>query len=241
MRAPRRLVEDSELFAKLVADMKRRRPPMQPLEALLDVIDAMPEDAAAEAEAEAATARSGVRKWIFLVGAGFLIPTGVGILMAASNASGARERANPAADTSASAPVVADPSPAREVLSVSVDDLPDVSPPVASSTHNTAPRAVRSSTSTSAPVQSEVEIIVAARRALTSGDTNRCLSLVALHEREFPNGQYALEANVMRIEATASAGDKAGAAAMARRLLDQQPDNPYRGRLRSLLTRLERP
>jgi len=125
VRVPRRLNEESEFFAKLVADMRRDRPSPEPLQKLLEAISAMP-------DIEPETAKFGGKKWILLAGAGLLTSVGVAVFTAQSFSAGAPFAPSVTADTPAAAVVVAAPSPAREVPSATVDDLPDVPSPVAS-------------------------------------------------------------------------------------------------------------
>ncbi|OJY16060.1 MAG: hypothetical protein BGO98_25795 [Myxococcales bacterium 68-20] len=233
MKVPRRLNEESELFAKLVADMKRDRPSPEPLERLLGAINAMP-------DIEPEPAKLGGKK-LFLLASAALLAVGAATLMAQSLPAGAPSAPGVMADTPAPEVVVVVPAPAHEVPSTSVADLPDVPPPAGSfGSRAAAARAVPTAAAASPPsTGQEFEIIVAARRALTGGDHDRCLSLVALYEREFPTGQFALEAKVMRVEATAAGGERSRAAALARELLAREPKNPYEARLRSLLTTIE--
>jgi hypothetical protein len=234
VREPRRLNEESELFAKLVADMRRDRPSPEPLERLLETISAMP-------DIETETAKLGGKKLFLLASAGLLSAVGTAAFMARSLPAGSPSAPGVTADTSGPEVVVAAPSPAQEVPSATVADLPDVPSPAGSfGARAPAARAVPAAAGASPPSTGhEFEIIVAARRALTGGDFDQCLSLVALYQRAFPTGQFALEAKVMRVEATAASGERGRAAELARKLLAREPKNPYEARLRSLLTTIE--
>ena len=137
------------------------------------------------------------------------------------------------------------------VASVSVDDLPsslaapdtkDVAPPPRTRfapPSAPASSAVRPSESHARSVRRELELIALARAALTNGDVRACLAALDLHDREFPAGQFALEAKVMRIEAAFAAGDRNGARSLARDYLAANPSSPYDARIRSLLSSLE--
>ncbi|HEU4534250.1 MAG TPA: hypothetical protein VFS00_09030, partial [Polyangiaceae bacterium] len=90
----------------------------------------------------------------------------------------------------------------------------------------------------SAPTVSALSLeaagLEAARRALQGGDAARALALLDQLQREFPQGQMGPEALMMRLDAMVSRGDRAGAAAIARRRLAAQPNGPYAARLRAL-------
>jgi len=233
VRGPRRLNEESELFAKLVADMKRDRPSPEPLEKLVKAISAMP-------DVEPKSAKFGGKNWLVFVGAGMLAAVGVAVLTARPFPVGARSASGATAAPPASEVVVAGPPPAGEIPSAAVAELPDVPSPAASSAQGAATGGLPPSAASRPPSsRQEFEIIVAARRALTRSDASQCLSLVAQYQREFPTGQFALEAKVMRVEATAARGERGRAAALARDLLAREPENPYETRLRSLLTSIE--
>ncbi|MDF2698443.1 MAG: hypothetical protein K0S65_6827 [Labilithrix sp.] len=85
----------------------------------------------------------------------------------------------------------------------------------------------------------EIELIIAAREALTRLETDRCLAAVGAYEAEFPSGQFTLEAKVMRVEATGARGDLARARVLARDFLAKNPSSLYEERVRSLLASLE--
>ncbi|MBX3211152.1 MAG: hypothetical protein KF850_03900 [Labilithrix sp.] len=86
-----------------------------------------------------------------------------------------------------------------------------------------------------------MELIVSARRALSSEDADGCLSFVDLYGREYPAGQFALEAEVMKIEATLARGDRARAAALTRAFLAAHPGTHYEARLLTILSSTESP
>ena len=180
MREPRRLNEESELFAKLVADMRRDCPSPEPLERLLETINAMP-------DIEPEPAKLGGKKLFLLASAGLLSAVGAATLMARSLPAGSPSTPGVTVDTSGPEVVVVAPSPAQEVPSATVADLPDVPSPAGSFGSRAAPaRAVPTAAAASPPSTGhEFEIIVAARRALTGGglQINACRSLRCTKER----------------------------------------------------------
>jgi hypothetical protein len=59
--------------------------------------------------------------------------------------------------------------------------------------------------------------------------------LLEEYEGSFPAGRLATEASVLRIEALARAGDRAGVAAAGKAFLTSHPNGPYATRVRSLM------
>jgi hypothetical protein len=81
----------------------------------------------------------------------------------------------------------------------------------------------------------QVALMDEARRALARGDAASALSISDRYEQKFPGGSLVQEATLLRIEALAQQGDRAAAAAVARRFLAAHPDSPHSKRIRSLL------
>lgn len=221
MKIPRRLVEDNELIARLVADASRREPPPRALEQLLRTLNAQP---ALAAEPAGAFRRQGL--WVAVAGAGCLALLCTITLWPKD---GSPPVSPPGPVTAMAEEVASPPSPRAEAIpSVSIDDLPDSKPVTAS------PRASAPQPPSKPSVRRELELIARARGALTRGDARACLAALDVHDREFSTGQFELEASVMRIEATLASGDRAGAGALARSYLAKHPGSPYEERVRSL-------
>jgi hypothetical protein len=246
MRVPRRLVEDNEQFAGLVDELRRSEPPPK---LAADVLQGM------ASQREAAVSK----RWRRIVGA----LAGVGCVAVLTGVV-VGPRANhdaPSPSTVTDAPAFALPPPAlatsatETIPSVSIEALPD-SKAVAPTRHAHVPtRASAAEPSSAAPspaaapsipsatagssrvsLRREIELIAQARRALTGSDNRTCLAALDLHDSEFPTGQFALEAKVMRVEATLANGDRAGARALALDYLAKNPASPYDARVRSLLS-----
>ncbi|MBX3261539.1 MAG: outer membrane protein assembly factor BamD [Labilithrix sp.] len=220
-------MDESELFASLVADAKRREPPPEALRGLLETLGAR--------SAVAAPATAIRQKWmrVAIAGAG-----GVALLGAVTAELSSRRAPAPGAPPAIAAPAVEDvsPSPAIPVTApepvsaapaIPIADLPDAKV--------TAPRGRLRAPAPAPSARREIELVAQAREALTRGDARACLAAVDLHDREFPAGQFALEASVMRIEATLASGDRAAARALALEYLAKHPGSPYEGRVRSLV------
>lgn len=81
----------------------------------------------------------------------------------------------------------------------------------------------------------EVAALDAAREALAGGDASRTLRALDEHDRKFPGGMLGPEATVLRIEALALRGDRAGARRLGTAFLEAHPRSPHAARLRTLL------
>jgi len=252
VRDPRRLAEDSDLFAKLVAEDDRVGPPPEALRGLLKTLDAT----AADAAVPAPRAASNAWRWLALVGASVvvLVPAlrSTSLSMSREPTSSITTTTAPTApSTTGVVPAVSSEPAATEALpSMAVGELPDALsrvPPrsralparVPAVEHDDPTEHAAPAPASRPTLRREVELIIAARQALTRGDAQHCLTSIALYDREYPAGQFALEGNMMRIEATAIAGDRARAAVLARELLTRLPGNPYEARLRSRLVEWE--
>lgn len=236
MKSRERLVENNELFGRLVAADNREEPRPEVLEALLRKLPA-----------SASTARAAVRargwqpqRWMPIAALAGCLVASVFAFEQASNAPG-----EVALSTSVAAPHVEatdQVGPAEQgtpaelteqgvIPTARIDDLPAA---VATSKRPTAQRA------NPAPGEPrEIELIIKAREALTRLEIDRCLAAVAAYEAAYPKGQFVLEAKIMRIEAVAARGDSAQARALARDFLAKNPSSLYEDRVRSLLTSLE--
>jgi TolA-binding protein len=99
-------------------------------------------------------------------------------------------------------------------------------------------RAPIASVPTAAPsLAEEIATIDRARRALYDHDAHGALRALDEHDRRFPSGALAPEAQVLRVEALLAAGDRPGAEAVANRLLAASPSGPQAERVRMLLRR----
>lgn len=83
------------------------------------------------------------------------------------------------------------------------------------------------------PIAEELAVIERARTALANGDVASAERALAEHDRDFKGGAFGDEARVLRIDALAKKGDRAGAAAAARAYLASNPDSPYAPRVRA--------
>jgi hypothetical protein len=81
----------------------------------------------------------------------------------------------------------------------------------------------------------ELSLLDRARRELAGENPTLSLRLLDEYERSFPSGRLGTEATVLRIEALARAGDRAGVAAAGKAFLATHPNGPYATRVRSLM------
>jgi hypothetical protein len=75
----------------------------------------------------------------------------------------------------------------------------------------------------------------AARSALASGEPRSALSAILSYERAFPNGALQPEATVLKVRALLAAGDRAGAEALGRRVIEHTPRSEHAGAVRAAL------
>ena len=81
-------------------------------------------------------------------------------------------------------------------------------------------------------IRDEVALLDRARAAVGGGDGSLALRHLDHYASEFPKGSLRLEAEVLRIQALASAGRKVEASQRAKRLLARSPNSVVASRLR---------
>jgi TolA-binding protein len=81
----------------------------------------------------------------------------------------------------------------------------------------------------------EMRVLDAARRVLASGDPQSALATLVEYEREFPNGALRPEASVLKVRALLAAGDRAGAEALAQRIIERAPQSEHADAVRAAL------
>lgn len=245
MKAPRRLADDQEFVARLIAADERVGPPPEAPPDLLKTLDAIAPDAPLQRS-------SNIAKWLSLVGACATIAVLASRNSSVPSPTEAKSTitspiASPVSELTAAAGP-SENSTVQVVHSIDVGDLPNSRPGViplrasAASPRRKKEEPAHDSTEVSNPSTAtkpsprrEIELVIAARQALTRGDAQGCLSSIALYETEFPAGQFVLEEQMMRIEATALAGDREGAKKLAHDHLSRVPGSPYYARIQSLL------
>jgi hypothetical protein len=84
-------------------------------------------------------------------------------------------------------------------------------------------------------LSAEVALLDQAHRALSSGNPGKTLELLAQHDKDFRGGPLSIESVVLRIEALAARGDRAGAAGAANAFLASYPRSAHANRVRSVL------
>ncbi|AKU94859.1 hypothetical protein AKJ09_01523 [Labilithrix luteola] len=233
------MLEDNELFAKIVAADAQHGPRDEALEQLLR--DLPP--SAAVATTAGATRFASRKTRLAVVGTGLLVfamAVPLWTYLGSTTPSGAPQAPVPVAQKT-SAPTTPDPvmpAPATPSLpSMSIDDLPSVA--ADSSAAAKGGRNPATASSSKGTLRREVELIAAARRALSSGAPASCLTSLDAYDAEFPSGQFAVESSAMRAEAIALGGDRDRARVLAKAFLAKYPDSPYGARVRSLLSSLE--
>lgn len=241
------VVDDFE--RSLLASAKGDRMPAERKRALVaSLAGAASLTAAGTAKAAATTAAAAAKKGgAAVVLAKWIAAGAVGTALAFGASKGAlvvyEERAS-SPPTVAQAPVVTAPAPAPAREDAPAEKSAEPEPaaeevkPVADSPA-AAPRAIaqaggKSRKQASArPIADEVVVIERARAALARGDAPAADQALAEHARDFPDGVLRDEARVLRIDALARRGDRAGAARAARAWLASHPNSPYAPRVRA--------
>jgi hypothetical protein len=129
--------------------------------------------------------------------------------------------------------VVPAPEPAR---TVSPSERPDLkkghavdAPPAVSA----SPDIARASPENH--LAGEVRAIDRARAALAVHHPGEAIAILDEYDHQFPSASLSREAALLRIEALSERGDRAEAVRLARELLTQSPEGPYRARLERVL------
>lgn len=138
------------------------------------------------------------------------------------------EQAQQVASTQSSAQL-AEPAP------ITPESLPLVAPRGAAASAPTPARSVDEPKVSSADrLAAEVRALDEVRKALASHNSASALSLLDRYQVEFPRPVLGGEALVLRIEAMAQAGDRAGAKRLAEQYLKSWPSSPLASKVRSL-------
>ena len=83
-------------------------------------------------------------------------------------------------------------------------------------------------------LREEIALIDDARAAIAAGAPGKALGVLGRHDRRYPNGVFAPEATVLRIEALTGAGEGEMARTLAHRFLKAHPDSPFAERVERL-------
>jgi TolA-binding protein len=94
--------------------------------------------------------------------------------------------------------------------------------------------AAPTTTSTSTSLTLEVARLDRAKSAVAAGQGAVALQELDAYAREFPTGSLRGEATLLRVDALLLAGDRAGAAALAKALVVAAPQSPLAPRLRGI-------
>lgn len=180
-------------------------------------------------------ARASVRVGLAIVGVA-LVGVVLSTAMSKSDTSSVTP-ATPKASVEAPASTPAVEPAVAEVASMRVEDLPpaNVDKPLGATIHRPASSAEARNAGTFAE---ELALTSAARAALGRGDTEVCLNVVGRYRERFPQGAFAQEIDVIRIEALAKSGARDSAKASAERFLKFNESSPYADRVRSVLSTL---
>lgn len=138
----------------------------------------------------------------------------------------ARREAPPPSDrpTAPSAPDLAPEAPSAPPPLAVVVPEPSVPAPMATGTPR--PPATR--------LDEQLALIGKARAALETNDAAAAMRTLDSYGAQFPQGALGEEAELLRVRATAQAGDRTGARRLAEAFLIRHPASPYAARVRSI-------
>lgn len=135
------------------------------------------------------------------------------------------------------------PAPARRrieaapVASAEAAPVATTPPTTAPADDDTAapPPARSAARATQAPtLADEVALVARARTALRAGDLAGASDALDAHDRAFPRGALAEEAEALRVEIASRSGDGPRAERLARAFLTRHPSSPHAARVRTL-------
>lgn len=139
----------------------------------------------------------------------------------------------PAVATSADSPRAENaPISEQPVDTLSNEGEQRVAPLVAGARASTAARSNADRVVEKSSVKAELSLLEQARAALHGGNANGALQVLSRYGERYPRGNLRLEAEVLRVEALASAGRSREAARLADRLLARNPKSVVASRLR---------
>jgi hypothetical protein len=166
------------------------------------------------------SAKAGLASWVVI--AGFVTAGATAGVVALTR--GAPEAAAPVSAAKVEtprAPQVEGPPPVESAPAAVPDAVraPNVAPPSVSSRD----------------LREEIALLDQARAAVRSGNGQKALALLSLHQRQFPRGEFRQEVTVLRIEALAGTGQSATAAALGKRFLAAHPESPHAERIERLI------
>lgn len=158
-------------------------------------------------------------------------PTPADRANAAAGTEAPADPANAAAGTEAPALATSDPARAARPATTSSG----AEKPAKTNAETPSNQASSASHAAGAPgLAEEVQALKAARDALASGQSARCLDAVNAYFAAFPKGHLSAEARYLRAEALFAGGRRDEARALAASMLAANPKSPYAARLRAI-------
>jgi hypothetical protein len=113
---------------------------------------------------------------------------------------------------------------------------PAPQPNLIAATSTPRPEGTAPCTSTRSPsFAREGALLARGRRELSEGNSARAMDVLDRYEREFPHGDLAPEALLLRVELLRARGEKVRAVALANQFVASNPKSPYAALLRKLI------
>jgi hypothetical protein len=153
-------------------------------------------------------------------------------LASAASATNALPARGPAAPVAPPVAAVAEPVASSEPA----PNTDDVGPSAASPAPRSASARPAASVTTQPDLTRDIAVVDEARQALRAGHASEALAALDRYDAEFgKTGALRVEASVLRIEATARAGNRARAQQLARAFLAHNGKSPYAARVKAIL------
>jgi len=181
-------------------------------------------------------------KWIGLASfVGAIVAGGMALTPMESGESGAASRATRIARAEHAKRAEADGASdvQREAPHVALPATPPQAKPALRADAKPAP--IEGAAEDASSLAAELRLVEQARSALAADRPREALAALAAHRAAFPRGVLGDEAEVLRVDATARAGDAAKARDLGRAFLAAHPSSPYAARVRSIVAAGEAP
>jgi hypothetical protein len=241
------LAKDGSAFDRALVQAARREGPAEGAEdralaALALSAALVPAAVAGAGSVPVAGAKAAAWKWL---GVASVVGLGVAIVVGLSHSAHAPAAPEGVGASRVAAPwLVADPVPADAPRARAEESLPSPPSSAAPNTPIARPRAVAQPASPQptstpharrSPLAEEVTLLQRGTRAFSKGQLAEAEHVLDTYDAQFPHGALAAEAGFLRVEVLLAQNEPVAAEALARKLLQADPDGVLAPRLEAVL------